>query len=210
MSELHIDNTPAGQVINILSDWDIHKTANNDETISIMNDRTTAIGTDDNTTIGGEQTTTVQKSIAVTSVTDAITVDAHQNISIQSETADITEQAKTQINLIVGGNVISIDTKGTIVMTAASSITLNCGASHLCLNSGGDIVIKGATIALDGSTSISLGAPTIAAAASTQAKLGVGNQNIICDTSQTGIAGAAINSAAVGTHNISGAVVKIN
>ena len=44
----------------------------------------------------------------------------------------------------------------------------------------------------------------------TEAKFGTGNQNITTNPAKTAISGAAINSSAVGMHEITGAVVKIN
>ena len=43
-----------------------------------------------------------------------------------------------------------------------------------------------------------------------EAKIGVGSQNVSCDTTKVAVSGAAINSSAVGMHEITGAVVKIN
>ena len=43
-----------------------------------------------------------------------------------------------------------------------------------------------------------------------EAKLGVGGQNISCDITKVSVSGAAINSSAIGMHEVTGAIVKIN
>jgi type VI secretion system secreted protein VgrG len=210
MSTLHVDNTPAGQVINILSDWDIHKTANNDETISIMNDRTTAIGTDDTTTIGGKLTETIKGDTKITIQSGEYYLGVEANKSTHHVNGDVTEWYDATQKTNVFNNIEISSGNAQIVLTAKTSITLNCGASHLCLNSDGTILLNCAKIMLNGTANITLNAPNIAALATTEAKLGVGPQNIVCDANQTGLSGAAINSSAVGIHTIAGAVVKIN
>jgi type VI secretion system secreted protein VgrG len=78
------------------------------------------------------------------------------------------------------------------------------------MESNGDITLHGKNISIIGDVTIKESAPKVDIAGSDEAKLGVGNQNIVCDKSQTGISGAAINSSAKGTHEITGALVKIN
>ena len=43
-----------------------------------------------------------------------------------------------------------------------------------------------------------------------EAKIGVGSQCVTCDTTKVAVTGAAINSSAVGMHEISRALIKIN
>jgi type VI secretion system secreted protein VgrG len=43
-----------------------------------------------------------------------------------------------------------------------------------------------------------------------EVKIGVGAQSVTCDVSQVSTSGAMISASAVGTHEITGALVKIN
>ncbi|MND00010.1 hypothetical protein D3C83_184920 [compost metagenome] len=43
-----------------------------------------------------------------------------------------------------------------------------------------------------------------------RSKIGVGTQNVTCSPQKVAVAGAAINSSAVGVHEISGALIKLN
>jgi type VI secretion system secreted protein VgrG len=50
----------------------------------------------------------------------------------------------------------------------------------------------------------------VSVTADEEAGFGVGNQQLTCDKAKVNVSGAAINSSAVGTHEIAGALVKIN
>ena len=78
------------------------------------------------------------------------------------------------------------------------------------MESNGDILLHGKNISIIGDVTIKESAPKVDISGGDEAKLGVGNQNITCDKTITGISGAAINSSAKGKHEITGAVVKIN
>jgi type VI secretion system secreted protein VgrG len=86
-------------------------------------------------------------------------------------------------------------TAAKITINGKTEIVLVCGESSISLKENGDIKISGKKIEISGGD---------------EAKLGVGNQNVTCDKMKVGVSGAAINSSAVGMHEIAGALVKIN
>ena len=90
---------------------------------------------------------------------------------------------------------IKIDGKANILIQAADEIKLQVGAHFISINKSGQITIS---------------SDKIMATAGTEAKMGVGNQNVTCDKQKVATSGAAINSSAVGMHEITGALVKIN
>jgi uncharacterized protein (DUF2345 family) len=57
---------------------------------------------------------------------------------------------------------------------------------------------------------VDVGAPKVGVNGGEETVMGVGTQTVHCNGSQVTVSGAAIVSAAEGTHDIKGALVKIN
>jgi hypothetical protein len=106
-------------------------------------------------------------------------------------------QAKDKIRLDSGGGnrTAELRPNGQIEIFSVDDIKLITGESSITLNHDGTIIISGKLITICGTD---------------EASLGVGSQNVKCDTQQVATSGAAINSVAMGKHVISGAVVKLN
>jgi len=111
--------------------------------------------------------------------------------------ADILEQAKDKIRLDSGGgnSTAELRPNGQIEIFSVDDLKLITGESSITLNHDGTIIISGKLVTISGTD---------------EASLGVGSQNVKCDKQQVATSGAAINSAAMGKHEISGAVVKLN
>jgi type VI secretion system secreted protein VgrG len=84
---------------------------------------------------------------------------------------------------------------GQIEIFSVEDIKLISGQSSITLNHDGTILISGKVITISGTD---------------EASMGVGNQNVKCDKQQVATSGAAISSSAMGKHEISGAVIKLN
>ena len=137
-----------------------------------------------------------------------ITVDGTHHETIKKDTTILVTEGK-ETNTVKKEIEVTSETAH-IHSWAATHIELWVGASKLRMESNGDILIHGKNISIIGDVTIKESAPSVDIAGGDQAKLGVGNQNIVCDKALTGISGAAINSSATGKHEITGAVVKIN
>jgi type VI secretion system secreted protein VgrG len=111
--------------------------------------------------------------------------------------ADILQQAKDKIRLDSGnGNsTAELRPNGQIEIFSVEDIKLISGQSSITLNHDGTILISGKLITVSGTDEVSMG---------------VGSQNVKCDKQQVATSGAAISSSAMGKHEISGAVVKLN
>ena len=81
------------------------------------------------------------------------------------------------------------------MLAANTQLTLVCGQSSIVLKPDGTIEISGTEITLS---------------ATSKTTMGVGNQNVTCDTGQVATSGASITSSAVGKHTISGGLIMIN
>jgi type VI secretion system secreted protein VgrG len=153
--------------------------------------------------------TTVQHDDTQTIINDRrITVDGIHHETIKKDTTILVTEGK-ETNTVKKEIDIKSET-GHIHNWAATHIELWVGDSKLRMESNGDILLHGKNISIIGDVTIKESAPKVDISGGDEAKLGVGNQNITCDKTVTGISGAAINSSAKGKHEITGAVVKIN
>ncbi len=74
----------------------------------------------------------------------------------------------------------------------------------------GTIELKGVSITIEGTKDVTLNAPKISINGKQETVMGVGSQAVKCDPAKVSVSGAAVSSSAVGIHEISGALVKIN
>jgi hypothetical protein len=135
---------------------------------------------------------------------------------VKSNTSFIHLDSPTQILLSVKGSFIEI---------TPDTITLH--AAHIKVEGTTDATVKTPDLNMEGSTKAQLhGAKVIVDGtgeaafqsstgpadftAATKATLGVGGQTVVCDAGKTVVSGAAVKSAASGTNEITGALVKIN
>jgi type VI secretion system secreted protein VgrG len=78
------------------------------------------------------------------------------------------------------------------------------------MEASGKISIDGVNIIVTGKTDIKESAPTVEISGTQKTVMGVGTQTVTCDTAKVATSGAGISATAVGVHEISGAMVKIN
>jgi type VI secretion system secreted protein VgrG len=188
MSDLGIEHTSDGECINMHSDKDVNVYAAHDETIEITNDRTIKV-------VNGKHTETIKGDTTINVTTGNFSHGVDTGTSDYYVKAAVTEMFDDTQDTIVKNNISIASTAGEILIDAAKKITLHTGDSSITLESNGTITIQGKNIKIVGGD---------------EASLGVGNQNVKCDKQQVATSGAAINSSAVGKHEISGAVVKLN
>ena len=108
---------------------------------------------------------------------------------------------------------ISIDSKTeSITISAEKTITLktNNDKTSITLDSQGKITIQGLSIVIIGKEDVKASAPQVEATGSNTAKLGVGTQSVTCTQENLQTSGVEITQTAIGSHAITGAVVKIN
>ena len=101
-------------------------------------------------------------------------------------------------------------TSATVHVIAATEVMLHRGASTLLLKSDGTIELIGVKININGKALVEVDAPRIGINGGAKTLMGVGGQTVLCDGGHVVVSGAEITSAAEGTHNIKGALVKIN
>ena len=161
-------------------------------------------------TVDGKHTETIDKDTTIKVKTGNLDHNVVTGTATYHVAKAVKETFDATLDTTVKNNITVKSTEGEILIEAAKKITLHTGASKITLEASGVITLHATKINIIGDEEIKESAPTIGVEAATQAKLGVGNQNITCDKTKTALAGAAINSSAVGMHEITGALVKIN
>jgi type VI secretion system secreted protein VgrG len=95
----------------------------------------------------------------------------------------------------VFNNILIQSGNAMITIDAKTEIVLHCGLSRLSMKQDGTISLTGENISISGNQ---------------QTMIGVAAQTVTCDNGKVTTSGAGITSTAVGVHEISGALVKIN
>jgi type VI secretion system secreted protein VgrG len=158
-----------------------------DETITVQNNRTI--------TVDGTHTETIKKQTKITITEGTYTHDVAANTAHYHVKAALTEDYDATQTTLVAKEIKIVSEEATIHVVAAEEIMLHTGASTLTMKKDGTIRLYGKDILIAGTQEV---------------KSAVGTQSVTCDTQKVGTSGAKINSTAVGMHEISGALIKIN
>jgi type VI secretion system secreted protein VgrG len=185
-NEMSMDDTKGKEKITIHGQYDMNTTVEHDDSQTVHNNRTI--------TVDGTHTERIKKDTTITITEGNYQHDVQKGTAQYHVKGAVTEiYEDTQDTTVT--KTITIDGKANILIQAVDEITLRVGAHFISINKNGQITIS---------------SDKIVATALTEAKMGVGNQNVIFDTLKVATSGAAINSSAKGMHEITGAVVKIN
>jgi type VI secretion system secreted protein VgrG len=186
-NEISLDDTKSKEQITIHAQYDMGATVEHDDTQTVHNDRTIKVD--------GKHTETIVKDTSISISEGPYKLDVQKGTHTHHVKGDVQETYDANQQTQVANNIMIQSNSAKITVDAKTEIFLHCGQSFISLKQDGTIVISGQNIQI-------VGAQTV--------KMGVGNQNVICDVQKVAVSGAGINSNAVGMHNISGAVVKIN
>jgi type VI secretion system secreted protein VgrG len=145
------------------------------------------------TVSGGDDKLTVatNRTAAVTSAYDIIAGGKYQVtngsniILLQGAGAAMTNG---QCSVAFNGPDANLEAPGKIQLTAGTEISLACGAASIVIKSNGTIEISGAQ----------------------KVNVGSGSSAVACEPTGVTVSGTKVSSAAVGMHEISGALIKIN
>jgi len=187
-NEMSMNDTKGKEKITVHAQYDMDTTIQHDETHTVKTgNRTIKVET-------GTHTETIKQNTSITITDGSYGHDVQKGTAQYHVKGAVTEiYEDTQDTTVT--KTIKIDGKANILIQAADEIRLQVGGHFISITKDGQITIS---------------SDKIAATAKTEAKMGVGNQNVTFDTQQVATSGAAINSSAKGKHEITGAVVKIN
>ncbi len=200
-NEMSMDDTPGKEMLNVHAQYNMATKVLHDQTLTVVNDRSN--------TITGKLTETVTKDTTIKILSGPYVHEVSNNTASYKVKQDITETylAKQITNI---SSDLSIDSGAHISIVAKESILLKTGSSSILLKKDGTIAIIGENILIQGNQEIKQSSDKIEHAAKSSAQMGVNSQVVKCDQFKVAVSGAAINSAATGMHEITGALVKIN
>jgi type VI secretion system secreted protein VgrG len=201
-NEMSMDDTPGKELIRVHAQYDMATTVEHDDTQTVHNDRTI--------TVNGKHTETIKKDTKITISEGPYEHKVAANTAKYHVEGALAETYNATQDTTVKQKITVKSTDDAIYLDGKTKITLHSGKSEIVLEESGVITIKALQINILGDKSIKLSGDKVEASGGKEAKLGVGNQNITCDLTKAAISGAAINSSAVGMHEITGALVKIN
>jgi type VI secretion system secreted protein VgrG len=192
-NEMTMDDTKGKEKISVHAQYDMSTVVEHDDTQAVKNDRTV--------TVDGKHTETIIKDTSITITTGAYTHDVQTGTATLHVKGAVTETFDADQTTTV---------KKKVRIEAGDEITLTSGASTITLNQDGTITIGCKQLNVVGDVGIKASAPKVEITGGDEAKFGVGNQQMTCDKAKVNVSGAGINTSAVGTHEITGALVKIN
>lgn len=184
-----LDDTKGKEGMTIHAQYDMNTTVEHDANVTINTGNSTF------TVKTGTHTETIKGDTSITIQSGTMKLDVAAKTYTHHVKGEVTETYDATQSTTVDKDIQIQSKTAMITISAKTEIQLKCGKSLISLKEDGTIKISGENIDVSGGKT---------------AKLGVGNQNITCDTSKAAVSGAAINSSAVGIHEITGAVVKIN
>lgn len=196
------NDTKAKETIIIHAQKDMHTTVEHDQTLTVVNDRTV--------TITGKLTETITKDTTIKIVSGPYSHDVAGNKATYHVSGDLKENYDATQTTTVGSDIKIYSMKGEILIEAAKKITLHTGSSTLTMEASGKITLDGVNIGVIGKADIKESAPAIEISGTKETKYGVGAQTVTCDPAKLVVSGIAITSTAVGMHEISGAMIKLN
>jgi type VI secretion system secreted protein VgrG len=185
-NEMSMDDTAGNEKITIHGQYDMNTTVEHDQT----------------NTVHGKMTETIDKDTTIHVTKGKLEHKVLTGTALYEVKDALTEKYHTTQDTTVKGNITITSETGDIV--------LHTGASKIKMTNAGLIEIHGKNIVVIGDTDMKQSAPKVEVTGGQEAKFGVGNQNVVCDVAKTAVSGAAINASAVGMHEITGGLVKIN
>jgi type VI secretion system secreted protein VgrG len=136
--------------------------------------------------VDGTHNETITKDTNITIEKGPYKLDVQANTHTHLVKGDVTETYHSNQQTVVNKNIFIQSETAMITVDAKTEIILNCGQSFFSMK------------------------VNISISADKQVQAGVATQTVTCDTSQVTTSGAGITASAVGVHNITGALVKIN
>ena len=186
-NEFSMDDTKGTELINTHAQHDMTTTVEHDDTQTVHNNRAIKVDGTHNETITKDTNITIEKG--------PYKLDVQANTHTHLVKGDVSETYHSNQQTVVNKNIFIQSETAMITVDAKTEIILNCGQSFFSMKADGTIVLSGVNISIS---------------ADKQVQAGVATQTVTCDTSQVTTSGAGITASAVGVHNITGALVKIN
>lgn len=186
-NEVSMNDTKGKENITIHAQYDMGTTVEHDDTQTVHHDR--------KITVDGTHNETIDKDTNITITTGPYKLDVKANTYTHHVNGAVKETYDATQNTTVNKDISITSDTAKITVTAKTEIVLQCGLSYFSMKQDGTILLSGENISISGNQ---------------QVMAGVASQTVTCDTAKVTVSAAGITSTAVGVHEISGALVKIN
>ena len=187
-NEISMNDTKGKEMITVHAQYDMGTTVEHNDTQTVHVDRTITVDGTHTETITGDTTIAISKG--------------KLNHTVAANTADytvegaLTETYNTTQTTTVAKEIDICSVGAHIHVTAdADEIVLKSGLSQLVMKRDGTIVLSGKSVTVRGTEEVT----TV-----------VNSQSVTCNNQMVHSQGARVNSTAVGMHEISGALIKVN
>ena len=201
-NEMSFDDSKGKELINVHAQYDMVTVVEHDDTQTVHNNRTIQVD--------GTHTETIVKDTTIKITEGNLDHDVVAGTATYHVAKAVTENFDATQDTTVKSNITIISKEGEILIQAAKKITIVTGASSLTMTKEGAITLAGKNVVVTGTADVKSSAPKIESSGTQEVKMGVGAQSVTCDTAQVATSGTAVKATAVGVHEISGAMVKIN
>ena len=175
----------------------------------------------------GSHSVTVKQGITTKSTDANIDLTAHTAMSLKAETANLSATAKTDVSLTAETTTLTAKahtdmslsaTTGTLSATALKAVSVTSttatlalfGLGETSLTSAANVLVGAPSVFVGGGTAVDVGAKKVVISAGEEITLQVGGSAISIKADGITVSGPKITSTAVGLHEISGALIKIN
>ncbi len=222
-NEIRFEDKKGSEEIYTHAQKDQNEKVENNMSTTVGNDQSISVGHDRSVTTENDETITISKGKRVRTVKTGT-----DEVKVETATRTVTVKGDSTLNVTSGGRLVKVDTKGyTLAVKNGHTITVSTGGSSTTV-SGGDhsITIGAGSSTISASNGLTLTTPKnltaignvkasvsgdkVSITGKTEVTIGVGSSSITLNAQGVSIGGAKISSTAVGVHEISGALIKIN
>ena len=197
-NEFVMDDTKDNELIRLHAQYDMDETVENDLREHVLNDRTRDVTNNETITIGQNRTETIQEG------DETVTVEKG------NRTVNVVTKNDT-LNVQAGEQTINVDKGNATINVGQGNRAVNVQNANYVLNAKQTVQITGQDkIVATGNNEVNIAGKVITISAKEKIVLGVGSSTITIDAKGVKTAGPKIMSTAVGQHDISGALIKIN
>jgi type VI secretion system secreted protein VgrG len=197
-NEIRFEDKKGSELLNIQAEKDFTSLVKNDETTEVKHDRTDKVGNNETVTITKDQSTTINGQETRKVAKDRTTnIDGNEKLTV--------------------GKDHKINVGAAFELIAADQITLTTGQSSLVMKKDGTIELRGMTITVSGSQTVTVkgNVGVTAQVSSTSVKLDPAELKLaavmveIDGSAQTQVKGAVVQVSASGMAQISGPMIMI-
>jgi type VI secretion system secreted protein VgrG len=194
-NEISMDDTKGKEKITIHGQYDLGSVIEHDQSWTVKNNDTQKVLVNRDITVDGTFTEKIKGVTKIEILEGTFSHDVKKGTATYHVTGAVKEDFDDKQDTTVKKDINVKSSEGAVIVNGKKEVRLQVGNHFISVADNGTITISGLKIMVTGGEKV---------------QAGVGNQNATFDQQKVAVSGAAINSSAMGMHEINGAVVKIN